>query len=227
MSALASRVREMLSMLGCVAVASLMFAAPNAQAQCAGFPDVVNDGFCANVEWIKNRQVTLGCGGGAFCPYGTVTRLQMAAFMNRLGTALTPIQVRREAITGPMDPDLNPVVCPTDAFTVTNYPRRAFVDGALSALGAADAGFGATLVMSTNGGASWQPMNAEPSRGSVLAGQWSGVSDIAYADLDVGTSVTWGLRVSRAGIASSGDLSDGRCQLRSLVYSRDGSASPL
>lgn len=213
-------------MAGCAAAVALMLAAPNAQAMCAGFPDVANDGFCPNVEWIKNRQVTLGCVGGNFCPEGLVTRLQMAAFMNRLGTALTPVRVGTEASTGALDLDVSPVVCATDPLAVANFPRRAFVDGALSAAAAVNTGFAADLVMSKNNGP-WEPMNALPSRGSVLANQWAGVSDIAYIDLDVGDSVRWGLRVSRGGIAPGGDLTDARCQLRSLVYSRDGSSSPF
>src|SRR5438477_9827195 len=31
-------------------------------APCAGFTDVADtSGFCPNVEWLKNRQITLGC----------------------------------------------------------------------------------------------------------------------------------------------------------------------
>ena len=59
---------------------------------CAGFVDVpASDGFCPNVEWLKNRSITLGCTDTThYCPTASVTRLAMAAFMNRLGTALTP-----------------------------------------------------------------------------------------------------------------------------------------
>ncbi len=39
------------------------------------------------MEWIKNRGITLGCNvpGTLYCPNLNVTRLQMAAFMYRLG----------------------------------------------------------------------------------------------------------------------------------------------
>ena len=63
-----------------------------AAAPCAGFTDVDDtSAFCANVEWVKNRAITLGCTSAtSYCPSDPVTRLQMAAFMNRLGTALEP-----------------------------------------------------------------------------------------------------------------------------------------
>ncbi|MEO8976037.1 MAG: hypothetical protein ABI552_09815, partial [Casimicrobiaceae bacterium] len=48
-------------------------------------PDVAS--FCTNTQWLKNRAVTLGCGtGSTYCPDETLTRAQMALFMNRLGT---------------------------------------------------------------------------------------------------------------------------------------------
>lgn len=69
----------------------LVAGAPTAGAQCAGFSDVpTTSGFCANVAWIKNRNITQGCAPGLYCPNDPVTRLQMAAFLNRLGDALLP-----------------------------------------------------------------------------------------------------------------------------------------
>jgi hypothetical protein len=60
-------------------------------APCAGFTDVDStSAFCGNVTWIKNRGVTLGCTATQYCPNEPTTRLQMAAFMNRLGEALFP-----------------------------------------------------------------------------------------------------------------------------------------
>ena len=59
---------------------------------CAGFTDVEDTSpFCGNVTWLKNRGVTLGCAPGLYCPADFVSRLQMAAFMNRLGDSLFPL----------------------------------------------------------------------------------------------------------------------------------------
>ena len=59
-------------------------------APCAGFTDVDTDDpakapFCNSVEWMKNRAITLGCSSTLYCPDDYVTRLQMAAFIYRLG----------------------------------------------------------------------------------------------------------------------------------------------
>ena len=55
-------------------------------APCAGFDDVEDASpFCADVAWIANRGITLGCGPGLYCPNAAVNRLSMAAFLRRLG----------------------------------------------------------------------------------------------------------------------------------------------
>ncbi len=55
-------------------------------APCAGFTDVDDQSsFCASVEWMKNRGITLGLTPTLYDPDSPVTRLQMAAFMYRLG----------------------------------------------------------------------------------------------------------------------------------------------
>ncbi len=61
------------------------------------FIDVpIADPFCPSITWIAERGVTLGCvdlGGGQalYCPADNVNRTQMAAFLNRLGNALFPL----------------------------------------------------------------------------------------------------------------------------------------
>ena len=56
-------------------------------APCAGFVDVdSNSAFCPSVAWVKSRAITLGCiDASHYCPNDPVTRLQMAAFLYRLG----------------------------------------------------------------------------------------------------------------------------------------------
>ena len=197
-------------------------------APCAGFPDVDSaSGFCPNVEWIRNRGVTLGCGGGLYCPNDAVSRLAMAAFLNRIGTALTPVQLRFDAATGAIDLDTNAVVCQTVDQPITGFPRRAVVDLAFTATAAFDTHVAADLVRSTNGGASWTPLNAAGNLGSVPANRWGTLSSIAISDVDVGQTVRFGVRVSRGGLPGSTDLGDSRCQLRVSIYSRDGTVSPL
>jgi hypothetical protein len=48
------------------------------------FPDVTpGNAFFAHIEEMAIRQITLGCGGGNYCPALAVSRGQMAAFLVR------------------------------------------------------------------------------------------------------------------------------------------------
>ena len=70
------------------AVASILWgwASIGVAAPCAGFTDVEDSSqFCVNVEWMKNRGITLGITPTLYGPDVLVTRLQMAAFLYRLG----------------------------------------------------------------------------------------------------------------------------------------------
>jgi len=76
------------------ALALLCLSASVAAAPCAGFTDVEDtDLFCPNVAWLKNRNITLGCEASLYCPSAPVSRLAMAAFLNRLGNVLLPPNV--------------------------------------------------------------------------------------------------------------------------------------
>jgi hypothetical protein len=53
---------------------------------CDGFVDVLaSSPFCPDVTWMKLYGVTKGCDPTHYCPTDNVSRLQMAAFMHRLG----------------------------------------------------------------------------------------------------------------------------------------------
>lgn len=72
--------------------------------------------YCTNTEWLKNRNVTLGCTGTNYCPNDAVTRASMALFMNRLADALIMPPTVTEATTWALTltGSANPV-CPTSA----------------------------------------------------------------------------------------------------------------
>jgi hypothetical protein len=197
---------------------------------CAGFSDVDSThSMCGNVEWIRNRAITFGCAStSVFCPNDFVTRLQMAAFMNRLGTALTPQQLVAEgALTAPqLDLDNTPVACSTTPqFAVASFPRRALVDLSLSAQAGTSLDVTAVPVASFDNGTTWIPLVTSAGRSSVTAGQWGHVSGVAFRDLNVGENVRFGVRLGRA--AGSGDLTGGACQLRVQIVSRDGTSPPF
>lgn len=214
-------VRNLMAVLGLAGVATIAVAAP----PCAGFNDV--DGastFCPNVEWLKNREVTLGCATGLYCPNTSVSRLAMAAFMNRLGTALTPQQLTVDAAPGGVDLDASAVICETANMAISGYPRRAYLDLAFAGQAPANVDLAADLVMTIDNGVSWTQLTTVPNRGSVAANSWGNVANLANVDLDVGQTARFGVRVQR--VSGAVDLADSRCTLRVLVLSRDGQTSP-
>jgi hypothetical protein len=107
----------------------------------AGFTDVLaSNQFCPEVEWVRNRGITLGCGAGtAYCPNDPVTRLQMAIFLKRQGDKLTPTIIepvpQSDSVT---QLDLSPpggvVRCQTGEFVIAadSYPRRAHFTGRIN-----------------------------------------------------------------------------------------------
>jgi hypothetical protein len=201
---------------------------------CGGFTDVdstdplVSAEFCQSVEWVKNRQVTLGCTSTTlYCPSLPVTRLAMAAFMNRLGNALTPSQLMRDDNPGAIDLDVNAVVCQTTDFTAANFPRTAYADASLSGTAPSDTTFAADLAVSLDAGATWTNLNTNPNRATALASGWGNAADVGTRELAVNQTARFGLRMTRGGVAGPADITESRCLLRVMVYSRTGSASPF
>ena len=76
-----------LRLLVTIAVAAVVLI-PVAVLAAGGFEDVSDDNvFKADIEWLADAGVTKGCNPPAntkYCPKGSVTREQMAAFMHRL-----------------------------------------------------------------------------------------------------------------------------------------------
>ncbi len=206
-----------------------LFLGTEARAQsCAGFVDVpASDSFCPNVEWLKNRAITLGCTDTShYCPAGTVSRLAMAAFMNRLGTALTPASVYQDASPGAITiTTAGTEHCVTAAFPVTGYPRTAVLNGTFAVTAPGAVTFRAITVYSTNGGASWTPTGVNFARATSGAGEWSSSASVGTVSLAVGQTYLFAVRVANE--TGSTLLTDSRCQLQALVGNRNGTSTPF
>ena len=198
-----------------VAAAVALLALPAVAAPCAGFTDVEDSSFfCTNVDWLKNRAITLGCTSTTlFCPNDAVNRLQMAAFMNRLGTALTPVQLRVDAAPGAIDLDANQVVCQTADFVAEGFPRTAYADLRFSGNATSGVGLAADLVMSLDSGASWANLNLFPNRGFVPANQWGTLTGLGFSVRSPPVRAL-GRAAEPRRAAGWGRSSDSRCQLR-------------
>jgi hypothetical protein len=132
--------------------------APALAAPCAGFNDVdATSGFCADVQWIRNRAVTQGCTAATYCPNDPVTRLQMAAFMSRLGKVLQPAFLHRSEYVQTVSNLGTTIICQLQAGTAS-YPRVATPASSLIQYSNSAAGtMFVQLVVSTDQGATWMP----------------------------------------------------------------------
>jgi hypothetical protein len=213
---------------------------PQSFGACVGAPpyfDIPSSaGYCAEVEWLKNRGIVTaaGCGGGNYCPTNFVQRSGMAQFMKRLGDALSPeilfVEEATGAITVPADPPL-PGHCVTTDTATAAYPRSAFVVASFTGLSDASAiAYRGALLYSDDDGATWQPTPMETSpRASSGANQWSGISVTSRIDLEPHVPYRFGIFFRRDDVVggTTGDLADGRCQLTAVISSRTGTSSPF
>ncbi len=183
----------------------------------------------AAVEWVFNRGITLGCAAGLYCPDDFVTRAQMALFMQRLGTALTPTVITRsDSSTATLDLDVQPVVCGTTADYTPVFPQRALIHAIVSIIPTAPLDFGASSAFSTNGGVAWSNLGGTvETRASDSTGHTLGFH-IGSVDLDQGTAYRFGVRLFRgtAGVGT-GDIAATRCAVHVEIFNRNPASSPL
>src|SRR5512134_1248529 len=224
-----------------VVVVLFGLAAGNAAAQnCAGFTDVSSgSSFCPNVEWLKNRAITLGCTSSTlYCPGDAVSRLAMAAFMNRLGQALTPEILRmhgsRATTSVPTNPPFIAPECETSDSTITEYPRQVLINASMTGLADASAvAWRAILVYSTDGGLLWQQIeeNLAPIntlRASGAPGAWSGIALTYALDLAANESYRFGIGLQRDDVVTGtiGNFAAVRCQVTATIFNRNGAVAP-
>lgn len=215
-------------------------------APCAGFTDVDDSsGFCPNVEWLKNRSITLGCTSATtYCPTDAVTRLSMAAFMNRLGTALTPITIRKRVAAGAQNFSTLRTLCATDVpdgapagpgFTVTGFPRKAIVTALLNAFTLDTGGMNleASVVYSIDNGATWvlSPRGDGFAFGSLYA-NLTPPDDISLRahtviDLAVGQTYQFAVQGRRTSSTGGGANANAYCEVHVEVVNRNSTTSPL
>ncbi len=225
----------MLRSLLCVATLAGGTMLPNAAqaAPCVGFTDVDDaNTFCKNVEWLKNRAITFGCTATQYCPSNLVTRIEMAAFLRRLGDALTPIHRTIETNGNTVDIDAipAPVICSTTDYAVAGAPRTVHGNAVLvtgSGVGVTDVA--ARYVESTNGGMTWTPVSPNQATTAEASNIRQTINVLLPPrELVVGTTYRYALRLSRvAGSATTADPSSFFCSVRLTFENRNGTTSPL
>lgn len=183
-------------------------------AQCDGFADVAgNSPFCASVSWMKNRGVTLGCGGPNYCPDANVSRLSMAAFMKRLGDSLSGVAILQVQTSGALDFATAPVICQTAQIAVSTAPRRAVLDAVFAGLAGADSLVRGQLMVSEDNGATWTFTQLFTPRATFRAGQWRSMHMTGHRDVEAGKAVRFGVMMDRPNTNPSA-VTDSTCRLR-------------
>lgn len=197
-------------------------------ASCAMFTDVQDtDPICNSVQWLRNRQITLGCAVDAYCPGDTVSRATMALFFSRLGVALTPELVGSQntimQLTLPQGSLL--IICPV-APTTTGYPRTARARGTVS-VPANGSALDMSLVVSVDSGP-WTHLNTERLRITSPAGPqlltWSS-NTLAMAP---GAGHLFGIGISNPPSALGPlALGNGQCAIEVDIVNANPTAPPF
>lgn len=214
------------SLSRCLAAALLLATAPPVLALCSGFTDVdASHPFCKHVDWLRNREVTLGCSSTTlYCSGDAVLRLSMAAFMNRLGNALSPRIVDMPGGSTGLGIAAPAIVCNTGDIVPTAYPRSAHVVGVVNIQATAAVAVAMHVVYSTNGGATWTSVNQAPPSLAGSAGWINGSVRKGAIPLEGATTYRLALRLNRLSGAST--LGPWTCHLKAELASRTGMSAP-
>jgi hypothetical protein len=214
--------RKVIGILG-FALAVFISNSSNA-APCAGFTDVDSASvFCPNVEWLKNRSITLGCNSSTlFCPNDSVIRLSMAAFLNRLGNALEPAFVHRAQSGASSVVNAGGVVCQTSPYAVTGYPRVATASTMFYHLSSSTETVDTQVMYSLDGGTTWNSFgDFITSAGNVPNAYMSQTPVAAPLFLSPGQSAMFGIQTS-----GGATTTDAGCEMTVRLDSHTGAGSP-
>jgi hypothetical protein len=204
-------------------------------APCVGFTDVEDtSAFCPNVEWIKNRMITLGCSSStAFCPNDAVRRDAMAAFLQRLGNTLSP-QVESQ-ITIPVSffalPPTQTIACSGPRNFPVSWSQVARGQAVIAAYGdTGPADFYGRLVESTDEGATWNdvsPMHAATAADG-LDSRVSIHMVLPPRIIPPGQRYTYGVAIGRVpGSATTSALRELGCTMKLTFENHNPATSPL
>ena len=193
---------------------------------CAGFTDVtIFSPFCTNVQWMKNREITVGCTATTYCPNDAVNRLQMAAFMNRVGNVLTPRVLSVEQSGGALDLATNSFLCQTADVPDATYNREVHADAAFSFDSTGPGLLQLSVFVSNDSGATWQ---VSPLNDVVVTVAMTGTGR-EHASLtlkrkevfsQLGTPTRYGIRVVRGLNTTTATLTGWTCHFQVVVTTK-------
>ncbi len=219
------------------AVAALVvsFGATDAfAAACAGAPpftDVLStDSFCTNVEWIKNRQITLGCFGTLYCPNDTVTRAQMALFMNRLADKIIEQPVTVNLLPGALALTglaVDNAICSTSVIPAALYPRTIVVtEHATFKMVSAIGSIGVHVIYTLDGNTTnWNFATPNSQRTTPDQTYYATASNSAVFQVPAGAAVK--IAIGTFSVSGSTAVAESRCEVTATIQSKTGTSSPF
>lgn len=193
---------------------------------CAGFDDVdAASALCSSVEWMRNRGITLGCGGLDYCPLASVHRLANAAFMQRLADVVTPTVLVAERESYWLDPES----CHVQLLQPVEYPRRVQVDATVSLYGDVapiDIELGVAMRQGYFGPLLSDDRAPGSPRVTLPPGAWRSLR--VRADFDVPGRVSgWVLQLTTRDAGNRTIAVPGRCVVRATIRQRTETFSPF
>jgi hypothetical protein len=197
-----------------------------AQQQCGPFEDVFGPGgICPAVTWLKNRAITLGCDATHYCPNQEVPRLQMAAFMKRLGDIMTPAVFTSEESGGALVLLNENILCKTAMVPTKSYRRLSYAQGSLSFEVTGTQELVAAVVSSTNG-TNWT-LHGNVARALVTNDARHHLQSLTPTQPISADTLPrqFGLLVQRTGNGGLNDLSTWTCNLQVIVVNGTEGAS--
>ena len=214
------------------AAAFLLFPALASADPCTGaspFTDVpASANYCTNTEWLKNRNVTLGCIGTNYCPNEVVTRASMALFMNRLADALVMPPTVTESTTGALTltggSDDNPV-CATATIPAVNYPRVFAMTGHVAILGTGGTATVAMQVRRSLNGGGFSATNSNGQRVTTDSVYTANMSQ--SGEFTVPAGQTAAAHIGLFTVSGSTAIANTRCHLILNGQSVSGTSSPF
>ena len=214
-----------------VAAALATAPAPALAQNCGGFTDVfTTDNYCNAVEWLKNRQITLGCTSTTlYCPSQAVSRGAMALFLNRLGIAVSPKTLTAQDVTPAttIAPNQFQQMCPTATFPAQTYPQIVRARGSISIPAT-----GNLLVLTYYVSQSQAPSFVDMSTTPLQVGPVNGVQNLTWSArgllIPPNNAVNFVIAVvNPAGSGSNLVLGAGRCAIEVDILNASPTSPPF
>ena len=184
---------------------------------CVGFGDLAGESpFCPSVSWLKNRAITLGCATNVYCPDAVVTRLQMAAFLQRMGDKLTPTLLSAAgSATGMITiADEGVVTASMSAGDPVPYARRVHVTYACSVTVTGAVTVGLDIPISTDG-VTWSLITGVKANAFTMSANASAPGQqihlVVHGDRTVPANTTEFVAARVRAVAGAGDASEVVC----------------